>query len=815
MPLVPSLQNNFIAGFKTEFTGLNFPENAATDTANCVFKLTGDITRRLGFNQEANGIGTGAGYFGAIQAFNNYKWKNVGGDGQTEVLVIQTGRFIHFYKSSASTVASPLSSTKLATVIDMQSFQAQGNGNNIVQTECQFSDGNGFLFVYHKDCDTIYCTFDSNSGTITAFPISLQIRDVVGIPEPGVQDNFRPTALTNEHNYNLLNQGWTFGSPWSGQLDANGFLASSGGTFVGVSWTFLINSETNTTSLGVGKLLRIVGTSIPGPYTATTTVLATVTSYTPGVSITVTVVSTDWPFTTGTIGWGVYSGGVAFFNAHEVLSASLVNAGFVTAWHTSQANYPSNSDVWWYFKDTTNAFNPGLMAANVQQNAGAAPKGALILNAFNQTRTAVSGVSSLTDVKTVQRASNGCWFQGRVFFTGVNSSQLPSGDEPYYTWTENIYFSQVVQTPSQFGKCYQVNDPTSQDFFDILPTDGGVITIQGTGAIYKLFPLENGIIVFAANGIWYLTGSQGIGFSASDYTVRKVSNIQSIGYSSYVNVNGYPMFWNEEGIYYVTPSQYGSGLNSNATTLQAESLVVQSILTYYKSIPKVSKLYARGDYDNINYIVQWVFRSTAESSISDRYFNDTILNFNTVTKAFYLYKIPTTSIVGITPRIVGLNFITYPGGSTAPSPTFKYITIGLFIDNMIFAEEYDTGYVDWKFVDGIGENYDSHFISGYKLTGKALNKFHNTYLYLFLRNSTNNSYKLQSLWDFSISGNSGKWSPIQLIQDTTNTSNYGMIYRKHKLRGRGMTIQIKIQSYDGQPFDIMGWSVLDNVMSAV
>ena len=52
MPIVPSasIENNFTAGLKTEFTGLNFPENAATDCDNVIFDMPGDVTRRLGIS---------------------------------------------------------------------------------------------------------------------------------------------------------------------------------------------------------------------------------------------------------------------------------------------------------------------------------------------------------------------------------------------------------------------------------------------------------------------------------------------------------------------------------------------------------------------------------------------------------------------------------------------------------------------------------------------------------------------------------------------------------------------------------------------
>jgi len=72
----------------------------------------------------------------------------------------------------------------------------------------------------------------------------------------------------------------------------------------------------------------------------------------------------------------------------------------------------------------------------------------------------------------------------------VDDSFTASGTAPRYSWSENIYFSQIVETTDQFGRCYQTNDPTSEDLFDLLPTDGGVIQIQGSGSVYKLFPVQ-------------------------------------------------------------------------------------------------------------------------------------------------------------------------------------------------------------------------------------------------------------------------------------------------------------------------------------
>src|ERR1700734_60510 len=179
MPQSASIQNNFIGGLKTEFTGLNFPENSCTDTENCVFSLIGDVLRREGINFEANSILNNIGV--GSKAVNTYKWTNVGGDGDTQVLVLQVGDTLYFFETSAAVVTSPISAQLLASTITITNFQALNNIADPSITECQFSDGNGYLFVYHPDLDPFACTF--NNGTITASDITIQIRDFTGISD--------------------------------------------------------------------------------------------------------------------------------------------------------------------------------------------------------------------------------------------------------------------------------------------------------------------------------------------------------------------------------------------------------------------------------------------------------------------------------------------------------------------------------------------------------------------------------------------------------------------------------------------------------
>lgn len=774
--VLASVENNFTKGLISEATGLNFPENAATDTDNCTYGLVGDVTRRLGIDYETN-------YALGIQSRDNsavsiYRWNNAGGDGQTQIVVVQVGVTLLFYLSSSSTIASPLSTQILLSTVDISQFQADLASNPALK-ECQFSSGNGYLFVYHPECQPFFCSYAS--GTVTPNLISIKIRDFTGVLEEGnIPVTDRPTSLSNTHLYNLINQGWTQGSAW--QATSTGttptVVASGSAVFTvasGITGTVIGDQVSIVTINGAA---HFAGANVP----AGTPVMSGVLASYVGTTMTITV-----------------TGDLLAARGYNLGPYRIVpyNKGYINTWQAGLGNYPSNSDVWWYFKNTSNVFDPVATINQVTVNTGNAPRGHSILDAFNLDRSVVSSVSGLDPVVTLTRPRTGTWFQGRVWYTGVDDSFPRTDTTDFYTWTENIYFSQIVTGPEQFGACHQLNDPTSETLFDLLPTDGGVITIQDAGAIYKLFPIQNGMLVFAANGVWFITGSQGIGFTANDYTITKISSIQSISSTSFVDVNGLPYFWNDEGIYAVMPQQGGG--------LQVESITQSTVDSYYAEIPTESKRYARGVYNPIEYTIQWLFRSVTDNDdINSRYEFDKILNFNTFNKAFYPYSIG--GAFGASPQVNGILYISYPGSVNSPPSTFKYFCSAG--NNITFADEHDTDYVDWASTGAV--DYDSFFVTGYKIRGQAMRLFSNQYLRVFARtNDEPVGYELQGIWDFSNSANSNRWSQKQSV--IRNNSRYDVLSYRHKIRGHGLALQFKISSVSGMPFDIIGWSSVDTV----
>ena len=787
MPQIGSIarnvQNNFIAGLKTEYTALNFPENAATDCSNIDFSLIGDITRRGGIDYEANGIVNNT-FVTTNVAINTYKWNNVGGDGLTQIVVTQTGGTLNFFLSSNATTSNPLSTTKISSSVLLSTFTATG-GSLDVTKECQFADGNGYLFVFHPNCDPFYCTFNSVTNTVTATLITINIRDFVGVND-GLSLTTRPLTLSSEHAYNLVNQGW--GTSWTA-------ISTTAEQLTTGSHTFTIDSST--LPVVIGSIVTATGLGSSTPVSLT----GSVTSYA-GTSLTINVTT-------------VVQGNLSSWSNWAIAPQAQINS-----WNVLQKNYPSNADVWWLFKDSSGNFNPtNNVLSNTSVGISQASQGSIILSAFRQDRSAISGITGLTAISTVVRPRTGTWFQGRIWYAGVDASTPATGDAAYTTWTENIYFSQVITNAKEFGNCHQANDPTSESFFDLLPSDGGVIVIQGSGSIYKLFPVQNGLLVFAANGIWFITGSQGIGFAANDYTITKISGIQSISGTSFVNVLGWPYFWNSEGIYTVEPSQQGGGL-------QVMNMTVGNILSFYNDIPDKSKQYARGDYNSIDYQLQWCYRSTPEAGISNRYHFDSLLVHNTVEirkdigKAFYPYAIET----GNYPTLNGVLFVQNPqGGITSPEPIFKYLVSST--QGLTFAEENNfSTYTDWKTFDGVGVDATAYVITGYNLKpqhhpyygyfSQAIVQHSPSYIYVFVCNSADNAFLFSSIWDWAISGDSGKFSSEQLVTNSLTSTKFSSLARRLRVRGRGFSLQFKFQSVAGKPMDIVGWSVYETLMGS-
>lgn len=508
---------------------------------------------------------------------------------------------------------------------------------------------------------------------------------------------------------------------------------------------------------------------------------------------------------------------------------NLLNQGWndtnLAAWDTAQTTMPSNADVMWRFVDTSNAFSATTAIINsVVQGNTPAPNGHYVLNLSNQDRITASGIASLVNTTTsFQRPSVVAFFAGRAFYAGIN----------YVGFNTNVYFTQIIESVNQYGSTYQQNDPTAANLFNILPSDGGVISIPEAGTIFKMQTVPGGLAIFAANGVWFLTGSTGLGFTAIDYALLKVADVPTMSDTSFVNVNGYPAWWNAEGIYMLKGSDSG-------TMPVVQSLTWDTFKTFYDGIPVTSKRYARGFFDKTDGIVRWLYRSSGTTDLNGSYEYNRVLNFNIRTGAFYPWTITDNGHVKvhavlstelITRPVIVNNVvdnssnnvvdsltnqvISFSSSGSADQQFDKYVTSYFDGSNWKFTFSNRTAdtYKDWFKYDSLGVNFTSYLITGFKLRGQGIRKFVNNWIDIVSRLESAVSYRFQGIWDYANTGTStGRWSANQFVTHTD--LNYNNTFRRLKVRGHGKVLQFRLSSVDDQPFDIIGWSSMQTINGA-
>lgn len=780
-----SVQNKFLRGLFTESTALNFPEDACTETFNCVFGRTGIVSRRLGVDLETNKVTTNQDLTSA--ALVTYHWKNVGGDGDINFVVVQIGNSLHFYRVDAT---DSLSSGKHAHTATLTTFAAAGI-TTVVNIECQFAQGNGYLFVTNPGLNPFYVAYNISADTFSETQINLLSRDFLGIA--GETDAQRPTSLTDTHRYNLGNQGWT--SRYLGQSATSITIGTGSKAFTTAS----------TLSILIGDRVRVYSRATPGslgPSANTGNIMiGTVTGYAAG-TLTVNVTSTNG------------AGTLTDWNIVE-------EPDNVEAWNILYGNYPNNFDVWWYYKNTSGVFAPSTEFVNKANTINTqAPKGHFILNVFNEDRATASGITGIAAVTTgTARPTTCAFFAGRAFYAGIQ----------YIGYNARIYFSQILDNISKAGFCYQEEDPTSETLFDLLPSDGGFIDILEAGSILKMVPMLNSMIIICTNGVWSITGSQGQGFAANDFSVHKISAVPSASANSVVEVNGAPVWWTYDGIFTISS-------DPQTGQFAVKNIIDTNILSFFLEIPTEARRYARGTYDPEDHVVQWVFKSEVADSFSDRYVYDRMLTLNLITNSWTPWSVATTlgrvhglvavraqggvGLVSSVTAASGVNTVQAASGANNvivvvgtsgeignAGTTIKYLTSYISGPNTLvtFSEEFDPSYLDFKTVNAVGLDFTSYFITGHRIHGESMRKFQTNYVSFFSDvDAASSTFKVKGMWDFSTSGSSGRFSTVQVL-----SSFFKARPKRVKIRGHGKSVQFMVESLTGQPFNLIGWSAFE------
>lgn len=884
-----TVENNFTRGLITESTALNFPENACTETFNCVFDETGRVTRRGEFDLEPNYSVNTALTFAAGEVFTEFVWSAAGGNGTKSFVVQQQGYNLHFYDISSNV---SVSNSKRTEVYDIRAFKSVNGTLDAEDYECQYAIGNGDLVVVNRACDPILITYDVVNNFIEANVITIKYRDFSGFTytDPYTfTSSFRPTASISglrtgsedqkRHFYNILNQGWWSGTITGGVHDttnsALGQWDAARTDMPSNSDAVIMYRATETDPFDNNKVLNYSQGSTLAPkghyilslgeadrygavvkdgftFAHTNTPTHTLINPSGGFYLgTVPVTpSADTIFDSGSMSLPAYpsvgsirdifdgslSSGITFaghatnnyfglnlgsgkrriskvrldgLNATGLLNGFSNSATYsftaTTATLYAANRAPTSATDGFFLGTATDASTPGIIEISVERDYVPFQYVWVHISSPTTGNTSVTEckfyeLSSVTlasptmEDSTSERPSCTAFFAGRAWYAGINSTGLSS----------SIFFSQVVESRDQYGKCYQTNDPTSEIYFDILATDGGVIKIPEIGIVKRMVSFQSSMLIFASNGVWLIEANNG--FSPTNYAIRKISSLGTQAGMSFVDWNGLPVWWGEDGILRVT-------FNPEFQTFNVEIITDPTIRSFFFAIPPENRRYVKGVYDYNTTCAYWLYD---DSGSFTPYVYTKVLVLNTKSGAFYPWTISDSD-----PEIRGIVFAADAVGTDIP--LVKYTTtinITSSTEYLTYSQTITTNptYVDWTAYStsglsgaaaGDAKNYDSYFISGYRIHGDAMKFTQPNYVIVYLETETNAGCLLQGVFDFTNSTSSNKWGTQQQIYNSSLTYR-DVNYRRLKVRGKGRSVQLKFNSQQGKPFTIIGWSVAES-----
>lgn len=517
-------------------------------------------------------------------------------------------------------------------------------------------------------------------------------------------------------------------------------------------------------------------------------------------------------------------------------------------YRTDTGKYPSNTQIWFAGKDSSDNFSPALLN-KVGFGNTPAPKGHFILKAFDRDYGAVSGITAatFTVLRETDATRPSCVEAalGRIFYSGTEDLETQGF----------LYFSALIGSTGDLERCYQQNDPTSEDFSDLLDTDGGAIQLTNAGKIVALKEFQKGILVFSVAGVWHLRAGDDSGFKATNYIIEKLSDVGCLGRDCVVYAEGDVYFWSDIGIYKVTSDQFGR--------IVVQSVTSDTIQTFYNNISNIAKKNAIGRYVGRTKQVVWIYKNDdgvvdddsqrnnilifdlrlgcfiphqvadglnntivgiflGGSFNTERVEDDIVVNGNPVVRGtdqvYVAVIIDSTADTGL--KFVNMQYGAFDGGGGDGEPSQYFYGIGFYqMDNPFYLDP--NGY------------YPAFVETNNMALGELMRSKQAQYIYTYF-NRTEDGYELDEdenivlanqsscfvsgKWEWTDSGALGRWSnPQQAYRLSTTyipTSvsdsfdyDYSVIKSRLLLRGKGRALRLRFEGEQAKGFELLGWAL--------
>lgn len=855
------------SGIDSDSNVLTFSKNCSSEDVNCYISSNGAHKRRLGLDIETLG-----GYrrdLDGSDSAHSYLWRDAGLSGK-EFAVILSGTAISFFEVKSGEPV--ISGEEVAQTIILDSFILD---SALFATSLKsFASGRGFLFITSQGMEPLCAEIDDD-GVISVTKVDVTVRDTSGIIED-VGNTHSSAAITDEHKYNLINQGWTredidqYGEgpvkinvstgsagAWLGTISIEHVWSIGGVTISAHRW---FNSTPNdgwniTGPISWDDVVHIptaeetaeefVTAAVAAGYADATCVVDSPTSVLVGgtfpAGANIRLVVRYYNFWTADYIVTSDSSGIV----REVDAEGLITgAGLIKTYRDATGGYPNNSQQWWLGRKTEESINVNEVK-NFEFGNRLAPRGRVILRAFEMGRDIFFPSLSPRWTKYTDERPSCCAFGAGRLFLALN---------------DEVYYSQVIEDRKQVGRCYVEGDPTSENEFDVLASDGGKLRLSGCGRVRYMSEISGSIIVVAENGVWLIRGGQeGEAFSASSHAVVNISNEGCPAEKSCINCNGKVFFFGPSGINVVAANEYG---NFSVASI-SDGLVRELFL----DIDKDSRNMAVGVFDSSDTKVYWMYKSDVETV--EGY--DRALTMSLTGKGFSEYRFKTKKIED-GPIVVGMLDLVKGGVYTSGSqvidssndlvvtsaedevyidvePSDKRLSSAIHICKMkdtdggelIFIARYRSlEYKDFPSVlDNGGIDYKSWFTTGYDVNGNASLKRDIVYLIAHFERTeeiiagdvfNRSGCLVSAIWNFENNRYSGgmtiprqAWGYATRPQQAYNANRIfanaddeenidsrrrGVITVRRKMRGVGRSIQIRFESESGLGFSVLGYELI-------
>ena len=469
------------------------------------------------------------------------------------------------------------------------------------------------------------------------------------------------------------------------------------------------------------------------------------------------------------------------------------------------------------------------------------------------TYAALQARSLVSPYPESRRSFRACaWFAGRLWLAGLQNSRHYSG----------LYFSQVVNSPEQASVFHSANNPTDENFPDVLETDGGVIYIKDADSIERMIPAGIGMLVIARNGVWFVRGGE-VGFSATTYAVDRISSVGTTGPATVIEYEGSVFYWSTGGVYQV---QFNNGI-----AIASQPVTDQTIRKFFKAIPFKGKERAHGFVDELSKRIIWHYYDGEYEERQALTCYNRALIYDLRLGAWTKYTLPgdnplsrtscpsqgfakkESDLVTLTENVTlndGTTNVTLNDGTTLVTVDDelayydavsnvkvvilqKDTTAGLADSRPVMAEYHDLTFYDFTRLTGEPIDYNSLIVTAPDVVTDPMRYKQATYVHSYFRKTERgfniaddgqlvadfpSSALIRGRWDWHTSDAGNRWTNQQQAYTWSRRyyapTNIGsdfdtgeqVVYTKRKIRGKGRALSLSYESESGKDMQLLGYS---------